>query len=201
MKWREPQVCMVFSSKAILEPGRGSMCCFYCNCSAGRSPVRLHDRRWPAGGSLQQEINPVDLGASGVSNCSWVDLGSKDRREFDAYTLWKWNPLKCFVHLHSVYLSSTLEMKPEKKILGDRPAYTTPGDWNRKDGIWEDSLQGWDGEEKQGDSFSLKFAISGQFFPHTCIYFIIIIILIWKLTVCSSMYTHYLLQGRAKLGL
>lgn len=119
---------------------------FYVPCllqlQLWRSPARLQDRRRPAGGSLQQEINPVDLGASGVSNCSWVDLGSENRREFDAYTLWKWNPCKCFVHLHYFSLCSTLEMKPENNTLGDRPAYPTPGDWNRKDGIWEDSLQG-----------------------------------------------------------
>lgn len=126
----------------------GILCVVFTAASSSGSPTRLQDRRRPAGGSLQQEINPVDLGASGVSNCSWVDLGSKDRREFDAYTIRKWKIVEYFVHLHSFYLSSTLEMKPEKNTLGDRPAYTIPGEWNRKDGIREDSLQGggWWGE-------------------------------------------------------
>lgn len=160
-----------------LEPGRGSMC--WEESSEAAWQEMTSRRKPPAGDEL-----------CGLrSFCSWVDLRSKDRREFDAYTLWKWNPFKCFVHLHSCYLSSTLEMKPEKMHLGLDLLVPHQGTGTGRMAYGRAVCRVGDGEEKQGNSFFLKFVISGQFSPH--IYFIII--LIWKLTVCSSLYTHYLL--------
>lgn len=175
------------ASKATLEPERRSSTC-QVDCSHSSSTgssEQLQAQRQPAGGSLQQEINPghseeprsfqLELnwlggGQTGIQMLTLYENGTLSKAlqtciSFFFIEPWKWNLKQQYTWGNTCWL-------PTMGLGCD--GWCTGGSCGE-----ENSIGRW--------IFTWNFNIS----IHGCVHSINLFVLIWK-TVCSSIHTHYL---------